>query len=271
MAITHKLFMVEGVTGAGKSAVAEYIMDCLNRRGERAEWFEENDYEHPADYTFHAYMRGDQIKNLPQKEQIQLYAEGTETLSGLIIPLTKISVNLFEKILPYKIYDRLGWEDERPVLLNRWMTFAQKAQTLGQIFIFEGTFLQKPVSEAMLRFDLGRGVIGEYICDVYRLISELNPVIIYLSRSDMKTCVEDVGRERTDSWLDETVDYYMNQTFAKKNGLSGKEGYIACLEQQQAIELDILNSLPAVKLILPDPLNNWENAKKTIEHFIGKL
>jgi thymidylate kinase len=46
--------LVEGIPGSGKSDAAEYIVDCLTRRGETAEWFEENDYEHTADYTFHA-------------------------------------------------------------------------------------------------------------------------------------------------------------------------------------------------------------------------
>jgi hypothetical protein len=263
--------MVEGVTGVGKSAAAEYIADCLDRRGLSAEWFEENDYEHPADYTFHAYMQNEQIKELSQEEQIQLYAEGTEVLSGLVIPLTQISVSLFEKVLPYKIYEKLDWETEKPVMLDRWLTFSRKAMAIGQIFVFEGAFLQNPVCEALVRVDLEQPEIKAYITDVYRSVTALRPVVIYLKCGDIKTCVEETGCQRSVSWLAKTIDNYMSLPFARNRGLTGRDGYVACLECRQELELEILESLPCTKLIITDPLRNWEETKQSINLLLEKL
>ena len=271
IAITNRLFMVEGIPGAGKSDAAEYIVDCLARRGEKADWFEENDYEHPADYTFHAYMSFDQIKELAQEEQVQLYAEGIEVLSGLVIPLTKISVSLFEKILPYKIYDKLDWEAEKPVMLNRWLSFSHAAQTNSRIYIFEGALLQNPVCEALIRFDLDFSEIREYVKAVYQTVSILRPVVVYLNRTDVKTCAEQVCRQRGDSWEKKMIGFYTGHTFAKNNGLNGLDGYIACLERRQSVELEILDALPAEKLILTDPFDNWEETKRLIDAFVDKL
>jgi hypothetical protein len=215
-------------------------------------------------------MSFDQIKRLGQDEQVQLYAEGTEVLSGLVIPLTKISVSLFEKILPYKIYDKLGGETEKPVLLDRWLGFAQSAHTSGRIFIFEGALLQNSVCEALIRYDLGVSEIREYVKAVCQAVSSLRPVVVYLNRTDVKTCVQQVFLQRGDSWMRKMIDYYTEQRYARNNGLSGFDGYVACLERRQNVELEILGVLPDEKLILTDPFDNWDETKRRIDAFIGK-
>ena len=271
MAITNRIILLEGITGAGKSDVAEYITERLIRRGEDAQWFEENDYEHPADYTFHAYMSDDQIKQLSQKDQEQLHAEGTRVLSGIVIPLTKVSVRLLEKILPFKIYDRLDWNTEKTVFLDKWNSFMKTARSGGQIYIFEGSLLQNPVCEALIRFNLEISEISAYIQEVYQIISELCPVIVYLNRTDVRSCAREVSRQRGARWRNKMVDSYTKQAFAKNNGLSGLDGYITCLEQRQRVELKILNSLPVEKHILTDPFDSWEETKQRIDTFLDHL
>ena len=260
--------MVEGINGAGKSSVAEYITDSLTKGGQYAEWFEESDYEHPADYTFHAYLPNEQIKKLSCEEQVQLYGEGLEVLSGLVIPLTKVSVSLFEKIIPYKIYDKLDWETEKPVMLQRWDAFAKKACAISQIFIFEGSFLQKPICETMIRLDLSQSEIKSYLKAIYQTISKLRPVVIYLQCSDIGSCVETVGQERGCLWLDRMIGKYTSRSYAKNNGLSGKAGYITCLEQRQSLELQLLESIPCTKLVLTDPFDDWEDTKHKLDRFM---
>ncbi len=252
----------------GKSEAAEYILDCLNRCGEKAEWYEENDCEHPADYTFHAYIRSDQLKKLDQEERMQLYNEGMEVLSGLVIPLTKISVSLFEKILPYKIYDRLDWEMEKPVMLDRWLQFSQMARAINQIFIFEGAFFQNPICETLLRFDFDISEIKAYIKTIYQTISDIKPIVVYLDCSDVKDCVENVCRHRNGCWVNKMIDTYTCQGYARNNGLTGIDGYIACLERRRCIEREILNELPCAKLILNDSYKNHGEMRQSIDAFM---
>jgi hypothetical protein len=262
--IETKLICIEGMPGFGKSETAHFLTDLLADSGTNVSCFDENDLNHPADYTFHAFMKDDQVKSLSSDEQRQLYAEGKKTLTGLIVPLTQISVSLFGKVIPFKIYDNLGWETEKPVMLEQWQSFAKKAQARRRIHIFSGCVLQNPVNEMMMRFDFGYPVMYEYVFNLYRSIAALHPLIVYIKRTDIRACVEEESHRRNSYWLSSMIDYHTAQGYGKRNGMTGLEGYIDCLEARQRIELKLLGELPAEKLILADPLNNWTDAKKKL-------
>lgn len=262
--IDTKLINVEGMPGSGKSEMMRFVAEILAEGGTKASCFDENDMNHPADYAFHAFMREDQIKSLSPQEQQQLYSEGTKRLSGLIIPLPKISVSLFGKVIPYKIYDNLDWITEKPVMLEHWQSFAKKALMRSKLYIFTNCVLQNPVSEMMMRFDFSFSEIMDYIFAIYKITAGMNPVIIYLKCTDIKAHIEEESKRRNSSWLNSTIDYHTSRGFGKRNGLKGLSGYINCLEARQRIELKILKELPVEKLILTDPFENWVDAQSKI-------
>lgn len=268
--IDTKLINIEGIPCSGKSATAHFVADFMADCGANVSCFDENDINHPAEYAFHAYMKDDQIKDLAPDDQQQLYSEGTKKFSGLVIPLTKISVSLFGKVIPYKIYDYLDWGIERPVMLEHWQHFAKKALGSSQTYIFNSCLLQNPMSEMMMRFDFTYREIWDYIFNVYRMTAALNPVVIYLKCTDIKARVEEEADNRNSSWLTGAIEYHTSQGYGKRNGLKGFDGYIDCLEARQRIELKILNELPIEKLILTDPFNNWTEAHYRICEYLKK-
>ena len=192
-------------------------------------------------------------------------------MSGLVIPLTSVSVSMFEKVMPYKIYEKLDWETEKPVLLDRWNSFAKKARSFGQAFIFEGSFLQTTIYETMIRFDLDQSAIESYINSVYQTISKLKPVVVYLHCTDISCCIEEIGKERGSLWLENMVCAYTGHAYAKSNCLSGTDGCITCLERRQSMEMEILDKLSCKKLILTDPFHDWDNTKQKIDQFVEEL
>lgn len=255
---------------SGKSTTARFISDYLADCGEHVSCVDENDMNHPADYAFHAFMKEEQIKALTPEEQQQLYSEGTKRMSGLVIPLTKISVSLFGKVIPYKIYDHLDWITEKPMMLERWQSFAKKALVRSKIHVFNSCILQNPVSEMMMRLDFAFPEIRDYVFNIYKMTASLNPVIIYLKCTDIKSRVEEESRRRNSSWLDTVIEYHSSQGFGKRNGLKGFDGYVDCLEARQRIELKILHELPVEKLILTDPFKNWTQAQYMICEYLKK-
>jgi hypothetical protein len=270
IAINSKLFVVEGLPGSGKSAAAEYVAEYLASSGVSARLYDESDLNHPADYTFHAYMREDQIRALAPAEQRQVLSEGQKKSDGYIIPLTKISVSLFEKILPYKIYGRLDWETESVVMLEHWEEFAGQWQWSDTVHIFDGCLLQNPVSE-MMRFDYGIREIGSYIRNIYDIIARLNPVVIYLRSTDIKKLVEETKKARGTGWLDMMVEAFTSQGYGKRSGFTGYDGCLACLQEQQRCELTVLESLPLKKLMIDDPYDNWAEAQAVLDAFLSSL
>lgn len=266
--IDTKLISVEGIPGSGKSETARFITDFLVDNSRHAAFFEENDMNHPAEYTFHALMKDSQIKTLTLEEQRQLYDEGTKALSGLIIPLTKISVSLFGKVVPYKIYDNLEWETENPVILERWQGFSKKAAMRNKVYVFNSGVLQNPISEMMLRFDFAYSYMRDYLFNVYRTIAAMNPVVIYIKCTDIKACVEEEARHRNSDWLNGMIEHHTAQGYGKRNNFKDFDGYIDCLEARQRIEIKLLNDLPFEKLILTDPFNNWSDTRSRICEYL---
>lgn len=267
-AIKTKLIDIEGMPGAGKSAVARFVEDHLTDSGANMSFFEENALNHPAEYALHAFMKNEQIEALLPGEQRQLYLEGIVGLTGLVIPLTKVSVNLFGKIIPYKIYDNLDWESEKPVMLDKWQSFGKKALLRSRLYLFNSGILQNPINEMMMRFDFGYSVMWEYFFNIYRSIAAMHPVFIYIKCTDIRARIDEEARKRNSSWLNNMVDYHTSQGYGKRNGMTGVEGYVDCLEARQRIELKILNELPVEKLILTDPFNNWNETYDRISDFL---
>lgn len=267
-AIKTKLINIEGMPGSGKSTAARVIEDLLAESGTNASYYDEDALNHPADLAFHAFMKDEQILALMPDEQRQLYSEGTKKLSGLVIPLTKVSVSLFGKIIPFKIYDNLDWESEKPILLEQWQNFSKKSQMKNKTYVFNSGILKNPINEMMMRFDFGYPVIWEFFFGIFRVIAPLNPVMIYLKCTDIKARIEEEARNRNACWLTGSVDYHTSQGYGKRNGMTGLDGYVDCLEARQRIELKILNELPVKKLILTDPFVNWELSAIKIREFL---
>jgi hypothetical protein len=267
-AINTKLYIVEGPPCSGKSETARYIAELLAESGRAASFHDENDMDHPADYTFHAYMTEEQVKALSLEERRQLYSESFQAGGGYVVPLTKISVSLFGKVIPYKIYEKLDWETEKPVMLERWQDFAEKARVSAGSNVFCGCLLQNPVSETMMRFGFSYPEISAHIQDISRLIAPLRPAVVYLRVTDLRALIEDASGSRNAVWLSSAVTYHTTQGYGKRSGLAGFDGYVACLEARQKTELEILEGLPVKKLVLTDPQLDWDAARGEIAAFV---
>ncbi|WP_459481517.1 P-loop NTPase family protein [Clostridium saccharoperbutylacetonicum] len=267
----NKLFIIEGLPCTGKSTTGKFVSDFLSKEGYAALYYDESDLEHPADYGFHAFMTSNDLQILSDEELQQVKNIGLEENSGLVIPLSKISGELFDKIIPFKIYDCLPWEIEKTVMLNHWAEFARQAYKEDKIYVFNCCFLQNLLCEMMIRFNYSYDEIQEYIINIYENIKALNPVVIYLKNPKVKERVSEIAIERDDDWLKSVVEYHTSQGYGKANGLEGFDGYISCLEERQKLELKILEQLNIDKIIIDTPFENWERTHNIITDFIKSL
>jgi hypothetical protein len=269
--IETKLILVEGPPCAGKIEAARFIADMLSDAGRSVALFDENETEHPAEYAFHAHMTEEQIAALAPEERRQLYAESVRISTGYIIPLTKISVSLFPKVLPYKIYDKLDWESELPVILERWRSFSLKAGQGDQVYVFTGSLLRNLVGETMMRYDFPGSVIQAHLMEIYRLIETLDPAIVFLGSDDIAARINEVTSGRKAAWLSGAITQYAGQNYAKHRSLKGFDGYVECLRARQETELLILDEMPIRKLILADAGLDWDGAFDAIAAFIAGI
>ena len=244
----HRLYIVEGLPCSGKSTISAYIASFLAQEGKVC-FVDEGTGEHPADYEYHAYAPA-----------------GLLSESEQVVSLADCSDEMRERLLPYKIYDGLPWEIERPVMLEKWRQFAGSAQQDTQ-YVFNCVFLQNPMCETMMRFDFPEAASKQYIEEIAEIISPLNPLILYLKNDDIQTAVCSASLRRS-GWLDAVIDYHVHGAYGMRIGARGFDGYIRCLKERQERELRILSQLPVAHIIVDNPQRNWHEAEKTIREKI---
>ncbi len=142
----------------------------------------------------------------------------------------------------YANYDFPDFETERHLILQKWRAFANSAAE-GTVYIFNCIFLQNPMCETMMRFDMDEASSKSYIMEIAEVIKELNPVIIYIDLPDVKATIDNVLHERGNGWMNAVIDYHTAQGYGKKHHLHGYAGYIKCLEERKKRELNILQAL----------------------------
>lgn len=267
----NRLFIVEGVPCTGKTSTSEFISKILKESNEKVLYFPEGNSEHPADYNFHAYITNEVFEGFSDDEKNILLANSDKVNNGYIISLSNIKGELFNKVIQYKIYDMLPWENEYPIMLNKWENFCEEARNNESIYVFDCCFLQNPLCETMMRFNMDYKDIFNYIDSIYKRIEELNPVVIYLKNTNIQQRIKEVSKKREKEWLEGVIEYHTSQGYGKSLGYVGFDGYVECLKVRQDIELSILNKLNIDKHIIENPFESWDETHKKIKDFIQEL
>ena len=267
----NRLFIVEGVPCTGKTSISEFIASVLKEAEKDVLYFKEGASNHPSDYDFHAYLTNKHFSKFSNDEKEILLINSVKINSGYVISLSNINGELFNKVIQYKIYDMLPWEIEYPIMLNKWEEFFENAKTNENIYVFDCCFLQNPLCETMMRFNMKSQEIYDYIDSIYERIEALNPIVIYLKNTNIKQRIQDISKERENEWIEGVIEYHTSQGYGKSYGHIGFDGYVECLKARQEIELAILKKLKINKLIIENPFENWDITHSTIKKFINEL
>ena len=240
----HRLIIVEGLPCSGKSTTAAFISDLFSRN-RRVCCVDEGTGEHPADYECHA-----------------LAPTGLLSEESRIVPLAQYSGELFQRLLPHKIYDGLPWETEQPLMLDKWRQFVSAARA-DTTYVFNCVLLQNPLCETMMRFDLPQDITRSHIKQIADIIRPMDPLVVYLCSGHIADSVLAAARQRP-GWLDAVIAYHTGGAYGRRIGAQGFDGYIRCLQARQLREMDILSSLPLSSLILTDPQLDWQAARSRL-------
>lgn len=260
------LYIVEGLPCSGKSTASRFVADRLAEAGQKAVYVDEGTGDHPADYEFHAYVRRGELAFLPEGLRGQVVEWGEAKGDGWIVPLARFSGQELDWLLPYKIYDGLPWEAEKPLMLDRWERFVQGTEK-GAVYVLNCVLLQNPMCETMMRFGFSQEQSRNYIREIARRAVPLEPAVIYLKNEDIAQSVRSAAPQRP-GWLEAVVDYHVNGAYGRRIGAQGFDGYIACLEERQRRELAILETLPVKRLVLENPQRDWDRAYERITEFL---
>lgn len=217
------------------------------------ELFDEGSGEHPADFEDTAYAPA----GLVGKER-------------QLVSLSAVSPELRERLLPYKIYDGLPWEEESPLMLEKWRQFVSSAcapENAQTRYVFNCVLLQNPLCETMMRFGYPQSVSQAYIQQIAESILPLSPVVVYLHNTCIARAIQKEATHRP-GWLEAVIPYHTQGAYGKSIGAVGFDGYVRCLVERQKRELSILKGLPLTHYILTDPQKDWQGAMEQLRRWI---
>lgn len=160
----------------------------------------------------------------------------------------------------YANYDFQNFEIEREKILEKWRAFVESANK-ENLYVFNCVFLQNPMCETMMRFDMTEEESQKYIMEIAKIIKPLNPIIVYIDQPNVKATIDRVLDERGNDWLNAVIDYHVSQGYGKRNRLCGYEGYIKCLEERRNRELNILQKLDVDCFTISQDMNVEEFAE----------
>lgn len=275
-----RLILVEGLPGSGKSTTAGKVKEALDRLNIKNDLFYEGNLDHPADYDGVAFYDETQYRELLSSfeglgDLITQITSGNE--EGYFIEYKKILQE--KRQIPRDLLNRIFQNDiyELPpsihmeLILNKWKGFVQKSVEEDKIYIFECAFIQNPITFTMIRNGMIRETIVDYVRRLGKIISPLNPVMIYISQDDIEFSFRKAVKERPREWSEGFMDYYTSQGYGSSMGLQGIEGTIEVLKARKSLELDIIKELGFNHFVIDNSELMPERLVKDIENALGKL
>lgn len=235
---------IEGLQGAGKSTLVNRLAGKLPNYTV----LHEGDYS-PVELSWCSYVTEVQYQDiLTRYQDIADEIEQMTVKEGehRIIRYTQILTDIpgFHKDLEqYEIYN--GALDRDPfekIVLERYRNYT------GDEHVFECSVFQNIITEQLLYFMMTDDEILTFYKGLKDLLHDKNYRIIYLDVEDIRSEIEVIKNERSDTngnelWFPLIVRYIEASPYGKKHGLTGMEGLLAHLEQRKALEHRIIKEI----------------------------
>jgi hypothetical protein len=260
--------MVEGIPGSGKSTFAKKIAEFYTERGLKTNLYNEGDY-HPADLAWNACIPNEKLESV-----LSPFADFRDEINKsihiedgyAIVSYTQVKTEnqaFYKDMESYEVYDnRVPFEVFESLHRKRWEAFSKHAKSKNELTVFECAFLQNHISQLMMWQLVDVEIIIQHLNKLLQTVTELSPVLVYLSQPDIRETVERVARQRVSdhgSWIDGFIGYTENTPYGKRHGLKGFDGLIELLETRKSAELKVIESLSIETIILENSNFDWDN------------
>ncbi|ARU60795.1 hypothetical protein CBW65_06585 [Tumebacillus avium] len=260
-----KLILMEGLPSTGKSTNSGFLLDQLEKNGQRSTWIHEVARPHPTLFFFEASL--DEIE---YRDYISRYPQTASILGELAIKhgdsygvdLLEIEWNqndLFseEATLDLKQYDVWNYSIDRyaNIALEKWKHFVEKQMTSDEIVILDSSIFQFQVYSFLLagkRYE----DLHCFIERLFDIISPLNPSLVYFYRENTNDTIDYLIQERGVRFLESIWERDRNQPYYKDRP-SGSEGYKMFLLDYAEYANRLFTIAPVPKLALEITEGCW--------------
>ncbi|AUD65167.1 hypothetical protein BK011_05530 [Tenericutes bacterium MZ-XQ] len=165
------------------------------------------------------------------------------------------------------------WEDyDQPnknqveTLIKCWRHLIDKIKESDSTFIIDSAYLSYTLY--LLNLEISFEKIKDYFQSLNRLLSELNPKVIFF-KGDTKTIITRACERRGDIWTEYTIEKIEEGPYQKHRNRTGFEGMVAYFSDAQNLYADLLPLSDYQILQLDVTEENWPKNEEMILAWLG--
>ena len=161
-----------------------------------------------------------------------------------------------------------GMESNRVGMLQKWAGFRESIKTAGKVCITEGCLLHA-YDRYFIHSLWDENDILTYYADALDVISELNPIVIFLNRPDLRKSLEKAFVARGQWWRnlmlrrDDLHVYFKTHKYVDDNSM------FAAIEYEQLKMGEIFERLRCAKIKIDTSEEQWDQYVQEIVTFLG--
>lgn len=161
-----------------------------------------------------------------------------------------------------------GMELNRKGMLKKWMGFRESINSSGKVCVTEGCFLHA-YDRYFIHSIWNEEAIVAYCSQVVDVISELNPVIVFLYRPDLRKSLEKAFTTRGKWWRDLILRrddlhvYFKNHVYVDENSM------FDAIDYEQRKMMEIFDRLQCRKIKIDTGEEQWDGYVQEIISFVG--
>lgn len=267
-----KLIMFEGIPGSGKSTMAKRIYQHLDINGIKTNLYSEG-CDHPVDLAWHAYFTRDKFRRVLNKyseQSEQIYRCAIIEDNYVLVPYRKIIFDSIDSDLMRYLESQEVCYSTTPVVTHkvftqifqrRWKSFAESSVLRNNVSIFESAFFQHHIHDLMRLYDEERGTVIKHLEAIIKEVSELKPVLFYLTQSSVKDTLLRICKQRSTAEKDTLngfISFVENSKYGMNNNLIGLDGVIKFWEERKNIEFEAICKLPLTTYVIDNSDYDWD-------------
>ncbi len=153
-------------------------------------------------------------------------------------------------------------------MLDKWQTFSSSIVTKGKVCITEGCLLHS-IDRYLLISAWEDEQILQYFAEVMKILAPLNPLIVFLCKSDLKSSFEAAYKIRGDWWRDLILKRPQACGYFKTHEYTGDESIYAAITYEQDKMAMVFESLNCDKLKINTMEEKWDRYVQEIVEKAG--
>jgi len=279
----HRLLLLEGLPGSGKTTYAKRIADTLKRSGLSVRQFNEGELN-PFDLGYCALMDAPTFKrHLEHYDEIKeaILANTMKQGDNHVIAYTKVrrpslSDSFYKDFAAHEVSRLKSPDAIKETYLAHWRAFAATDDE-NTVFIYGGAFFQNHIDALLLRYDLDQNAIRRYFHDLIESLRPLDPLILYIRQENPKTTILETAAKRTaektggfKDWFEMVMDEIAAMPLSAQKGYRGQEGALRYFTDEQQTELSVLADLPVAKRVIT-LAGDYEKTYREISDHLKKI